>query len=89
MVSPSNSYSSDSLIKGIYRKFLRLIGFFTEYHELKLFWVCFHGIDFKPAQKFTSIMFQFLKYCFQICSTRVQSIIIRKIIDIRLFYDKE
>ena len=50
----------DLQFKGIYRKFLRLTRFFTEHPELELFWVCFHGIDFKQVQKFTSIMFQIL-----------------------------
>ena len=57
MLSPSNSTSSDSsIVTGIYRKYLESVPIFTEYYELKLFWVCFHGIDFKPVQKFTSIM---------------------------------
>ena len=57
MLSPCNSTSSDSsIVTGIYRKYLKSVPTFTEYYELKLFWVCFHETDFKTVQKFTSIM---------------------------------
>ena len=52
MVSLSNFTSSDLSVVKVFLKS------FYEYHELKLFWVCFHGIDFKLAQMFTGIMFQ-------------------------------
>ena len=86
VVSRSNPTSPDLSIVNV---FLRLIRFFTEHLELKLFWVCFHGIDFKPVQTFTNIMFQTLQYCLQICSTRLQNIIVCKFANVRLFYDKE
>ena len=43
--TPSNFTSLDSSIVKVF-----IIGFY-EYHEFRLFWVCIHGIDFKPAQK--------------------------------------
>ena len=56
MVSPSKCTSSDLSIVKVFTHF----EVYTEYHELKLFWVYFDGIDFKPVQKFTSIMLQIL-----------------------------
>ena len=51
MVSPTNSTSSDSpFVKVFYKRFLRLIRFFTEYYELKLSGFCLHGIYFKLIQ---------------------------------------
>ena len=43
--TPSNFTSLDSSIVKVFIKS------FHEYHELRLFWVCIHSIDFKPAQK--------------------------------------
>ena len=60
MVSPSSDLIRSIICKGIYKTVLRLIQFFNEYHELKLFWVCYHGTDFKPVQKFSRIMLQIL-----------------------------